>query len=190
MRAIDAQHYWIAARFERREGWDATRYPFNLAVVRNLDELVFHPKVTFLVGENGAGKSTLIEALAVAWGFNPEGGSKNFNFGTRPSHSDLHAFVRPVRSTKRARHGYFLRAESDFNVATQIEALDEDPSGGPRIIIATHSPIILGYPDAWVYQATPKGLERVDYEDTDHYQVTRNFLNRRAVFLEALLGEE
>ena len=59
-----------------------------------------------------------------------------------------------------------------------------------RIIIATHSPIILGYPDAWVYQATPKGLERVDYEDTDHYQVTRNFLNRRAVFLEALLGEE
>jgi predicted ATPase len=133
MRAFDAKHYWIAARFERREGWDAERYPFNLPVVRNLDELVFHPKVTFLVGENGSGKSTLIEALAVAWGFNPEGGSKNFRFGTRSSHSPLHRFVRPVRSAKRARDGYFLRAESYFNLGTQIEALDE-PLGGPRII--------------------------------------------------------
>ena len=58
MRAVDAEHYWIAARFERREGWDANGYPFNLPVVRDLDELVFHPKVTFLVGENGSGKST------------------------------------------------------------------------------------------------------------------------------------
>jgi len=62
MRAVDAQHYWIAARFERREGWDETAYPFNLPVVRTIDELEFHPKVTFLVGENGSGKSTLIEA--------------------------------------------------------------------------------------------------------------------------------
>ena len=107
MRAIDAQHYWIAARFERREGWDPDRYPFNLPIVRNLDELTFHPKVTFLIGENGSGKSTLIEALAVAWGFNAEGGSKNFNFGTRASHSVLHKFVRPIRSTKRARDGFF-----------------------------------------------------------------------------------
>jgi len=116
MRAVDAQHYWIAARFERREGWDENAYPFNLPVVRNLDELELHPKVTFLVGENGSGKSTLIEALAIAWGFNAEGGTKNFSFGTRPSHSELHRFVRPIRSTKRARDGFFLRAESYFNV--------------------------------------------------------------------------
>ena len=97
MRAVDARHYWIAARFERRAGWDTNRYPFNLSVVRNLDKLTFHPKVTFLIGENGSGKSTLIEALAVAWGFNAEGGGKNFRFDTRASHSNLHEFVRPIR---------------------------------------------------------------------------------------------
>ena len=66
--------YWIEAIFERRDGWDAEAYPFNLPAVRSLDRLAFHPSVTFLVGENGSGKSTLIEALAVAWGFNAEGG--------------------------------------------------------------------------------------------------------------------
>jgi predicted ATPase len=252
MRAIDAQHYWLSARFERQDGWDPERYPFNLAVLRGLDELKFHPKVTFLVGENGSGKSTLIEALAVAWGFNPEGGGKNFNFGTRTSHSDLHRFVRTVRGVRRPKDGYFLRAESFFNVGTEIEALDREPGGPPIInsyggvslheqshgesffalldhrfrggglyildepeaalspsrqlsflarmhelvgqasqfIIATHSPIILGYPHAWIYQATPGGLERIEYEDTDHFQVTRNFLNRRETFLDVLLAED
>jgi len=244
MRAVDAQHYWIAARFERREGWDEKAYPFNLPVVRNLDELEFHPKVTFLVGENGSGKSTLIEALAVAWGFNAEGGSVNFSFGTRESHSPLHNFVRPIRSVKRAKDGFFLRAESHFNVATYVEntgvsgygdvslheqshgesffalldnrfrgeglyILDEPEAAlspnrqlsflarlhelvnqNSQFIIATHSPIILGYPDAWIYQTTPSGLERVEYEDTDHFQVTRNFLNRRQTFLDVLLAED
>jgi len=244
MRAISARHYWIGARFERREGWDETRYPFNLPVVRRLDELEFHPKVTFLVGENGSGKSTLIEALAVAWGFNPEGGSRNFSFGTRPSHSELHEFVRPIRSPRKAKDGFFLRAESYFNVATQVEALGvsgygdtplheqshgeaffalldhrlrgaglyimDEPEAAlsptrqlsflsrlhqlvrdaSQFIIATHSPIILSYPDAWIYQATAHGLERVAYEDTDHFQVTRNFLNRRQTFLEVLLSED
>ena len=244
MRAVDAQHYWIAARFERREGWEADAYPFNLPAVRHLDELVFHPKVTFLVGENGSGKSTLIEALALAWGFNAEGGSRNFNFATRASHSPLHRFVRPVRSAKKARDGYFLRAESFFNVATQVDELGVLNSYGSRslheqshgesffallehrmkgqglyimdepeaalspsrqlsflvrmhdlirarsqFIIATHSPIILGYPDAWVYQATPHGLERCEYEDTDHYSVTKAFLNRREAMLKILLAD-
>jgi len=245
MRAVDASHYWISARFERNEGWDNDAYPFNLPVVRDLDELVFHPKVTFLVGENGSGKSTLIEALAVAWGFNAEGGSRNFNFETAASHSPLHSFVRPARSTKRAKDGYFLRAESHFNVASQIDQLGAEMSYGgvslhaqshgesffslldhrfrgaglyimdepeaalspnrqlsflarmheligqqSQFIIATHSPIILGYPDAWIYQTTPRGIERVEYEDTDHYQVTRSFLNRRQVFLDALLSDD
>ncbi len=252
MRAIDAEHYWIEARFERLQGWEADRYPFNLPAVRHLDVLEFHPKVTFLVGENGSGKSTLVEALAVAWGFNAEGGSKNFNFSTRTSHSDLHRFVRPVRGVKRARDGFFLRAESYFNVGTQIEALDEEPGGPPIIasfggvslheqshgesffalldnrlggegmyifdepeaalspnrqlsflarmhelvrkrsqfIIATHSPIILGYPDAWIYRVSEHGLERVEYEDTEHFQITRGFLNRRETFLKMLLSED
>jgi predicted ATPase len=243
MRAVDAEHYWIAAHFERREGWDPDAYPFDLPVVRHLDELVFHPKVTFLVGENGSGKSTLIEALAVAWGFNAEGGSQNFNFAPRASHSQLHEFVRPIRSSKRARDGYFLRAESHFNVATQVEELGvsgygdaslheqshgesffalidnrfrgdglyilDEPEAAlspnrqlsflvrmrelieqrSQFIIASHSPIILGYPDAWIYQTTPKGLERIEYEETEHFQVTRNFLNHRPVFLDTLFKD-
>jgi hypothetical protein len=69
------------------------RYPFSLPAIRTLDSIDLHPKVTFLVGENGSGKSTLLEAMAVALGFNPEGGSRNFNFGTRDSHSELHEYL-------------------------------------------------------------------------------------------------
>lgn len=244
--------YWIEAAFERREGWDETVYPFNLPAVRSLHSLKFHPNVTFLVGENGSGKSTLIEALAVAWGFNPEGGSKNFNFATHSSHSPLNRYVRPVRAPQRPIDGYFLRAESYFNVASEIERLDEG-GAGPKIIdgyggvslhqqshgesffalfenrfrgdglyildepeaalspsrqlsflakmhelvlarsqliIATHSPILLGYPNAWIYQASDHGLDRIAYEETDHYQITRNFLNRRETMLDILLAPE
>lgn len=134
--------YWIEARFERREGWDDGAYPFNLPVVRTTETLAFHPRVTFIVGENGSGKSTLVEALAVAWGFNAEGGSKNFGFTTRGSHSPLHRYVRPVRQAARPTDGYFLRAESYFNVATEIERLDEDPWAGPKII-DTHGGVSL-----------------------------------------------
>ena len=243
MRAVDAKHFWLEARFERREGWDADAYPFNLPAVRWTETLVFHPKVTFLVGENGSGKSTLIEALAVAWGFNPEGGSTGMQFQTRGSHSPLHRFVRPVRGAARAKDGYFLRAESFFNTASYIEEvsvtgygprrlheqshgesfftlfeqrfrgkglyiLDEPEAalspnrqlsflvrlnelieGGSQFIIATHSPIILGYPDALIYRVSEHGLETVAYEDTEHVQVTRAFLNRRETMLQTLLGD-
>lgn len=237
--------YWIEAQFIRGEGWDETAYPFNLPAVRTTHSLKFHPRVTFLVGENGSGKSTLIEGLAVAWGFNAEGGSKDHQFSTRTSHSPLHRFVRPVRSTIRPHDGYFLRAESFFNVATYLEdpeirgtrygsrklheqshgesffalfdnrfvgdglyIMDEpeaalSPSrqlsflaklhdlvlARSQLIIATHSPIILGYPDAWIYQASKHGLERVEYEDTEHFEITRSFLNRRQTFLDILLEE-
>jgi len=233
--------YWIEAIFERRDGWDAEAYPFNLPAVRSLDRLVFHPSVTFLVGENGSGKSTLIEALAVAWGFNAEGGGREHWFQTRTSHSPLHRFVRPVRSPQRVQDGFFLRAESFFTTASYLEdhgadrfgdkplheqshgesffalfdnrfigdglyILDEpeaalSPSrqlsflsrlhelvnARSQLIIATHSPILRGYPNAWIYQASEHGLERVEYEDTDHYQVTRNFLTRREMMLDILL---
>lgn len=233
--------YWIEAIFERRDGWDAEAYPFNLPAVGSLDRLTFHPNVTFLVGENGSGKSTLIEALAVAWGFNAEGGGREHQFQTRTSHSPLHRFVRPVRSPQRVQDGFFLRAESFFTTASYLEdhgadrfgdkplheqshgesffalfdnrfigdglyILDEpeaalSPSrqlsflsrlhelvnARSQLIIATHSPILLGYPNAWIYQASEHGLERVEYEDTDHYQVTRNFLTRREMMLEILL---
>jgi predicted ATPase len=95
------------------------------------------PAVTFFVGENGSGKSTLIEAIAVACGFNAEGGSRNFSFATRASESDLQLYLQIIRNYYRERTGYFLRAESVFNVATQIEVMDSDPDNrgaGPPII--------------------------------------------------------
>lgn len=244
MTALD-RPYWIEALFERREGWDPTAYPFNLPAVRTLHSLKFHPNVTFLVGENGSGKSTLIEALAVAWGFNAEGGGREHQFATRNSHSPLHRFVRPVRSPQRPQDGFFLRAESFFTVASYLEdpeiravrfgsrklheqshgesffalfdnrfigdglyILDEPEAAlspnrqlsflakmhelvlaRSQLIIATHSPIILGYPNAWIYQVSEHGVERVDYEDTEHVQVTRNFLTRREMMLDILLEE-
>jgi predicted ATPase len=102
-------------------------YPFSIPAVRQLDELEIDPHVTLFAGENGSGKSTLVEAIAVAAGFNPEGGSRHVTVSTRASHSDLHSRLRLVRGTRRPRTGYFLRAESFFNVATYIEDL-RDPA--------------------------------------------------------------
>jgi len=104
------------------------RFPFCLPSVRHLDRLDLHPKVTYFVGENGSGKSTLLAALAVSLGFNAEGGSKNFNFGTRRSHSVLHEHLRFAKGFRRPKDGFFLRAESFFNVATEIENLDREPA--------------------------------------------------------------
>jgi len=220
MRAIDAKHYLLRANLLWDRVDDRNQYPYSLKAVRSLDGLEFHPKVTFLVGENGTGKSTLIEAVAVAWGFNAEGGSRNFNFSTHRAHSKLHEVIRLTRGVRRARDGFFLRAESYFNVATEIQKLDEQPAFSRKIIesygnlslhdqshgesfralmekrlggqglysldepeaalsptsqmwmlsrmhelireqsqfiIATHSPIILSYPDAWIYQIGEKG---------------------------------
>jgi predicted ATPase len=136
MRALDATHYLLAVSLLRERIPSFDEYPYSLAAVRHLNTLTFHPKVTFIVGENGSGKSTLLEALAVAWGFNPEGGSKHFNFANRPSHSELHGRLRLQRGTRRPRDGYFLRAESYFNVATEIERLDAAPGPGERLIPA------------------------------------------------------
>ena len=243
MTALD-RPYWIEARLERREGWDDTVYPFNVPAVRTTETIAFHPRVTFLVGENGSGKSTLIEALAVAWGFNAEGGSKDHHYATRASHSVLHRFVRPVRSSLKARDGYFLRAESYFTTATYLETIGATRAGqtrvheqshgesvfdlfqnrfsghglyimdepeaalspsrqlsflarlhqlvkdGSQFIIATHSPVILGYPDAWIYQTSAHGLDRVAYEDTEHYVVTKGFLEQRQTYLDVLLADD
>jgi predicted ATPase len=226
------------------------RYPFCLPAVRSLDQLDFHPKVTFFVGENGSGKSTLLEAIAVSLGFNAEGGSKNFNFGTRRSHSELHEHLRIAKGFKRPRSGFFLRAESFFNVATEIENLDAEPGlgapvinsyggrslheqshgesfltllterfggqglyildepeaalspqrqlavlsrihdlvrDGSQFVIATHSPLLMAYPDACIYQCGADGVVPVAYEDTEHFRVTRDFLMNPQRMLRGLL---
>ena len=228
-------------------------YPFCLDAVRNLSSLKLHPSVTYIVGENGSGKSTLLEAVAVAWGFNPEGGTRNFAFGTYSSHSDLHQFIRLSRGIKKPKDGFFLRAESFFNVATEIERLDDVPGFGPPIkmsyggkslhaqshgesfmslvlnrfggnglyildepeaalsptrqmallsrihqlvknnsqfIIATHSPIVMAYPDSTIYQLGSEGMKVVSYEDTEHYQITKDFLNDYKSALDILFEDE
>jgi predicted ATPase len=110
---------------KRDEGLDFESYPFSIPAIRQLSELELDSEVTLLAGENGSGKSTLIEAIAVAAGFNAEGGSRNMNFSTRASHSQLHDHVRLVRGTRTPKTGYFLRAESFFNIASYIEEIPE-----------------------------------------------------------------
>lgn len=221
-----------------------SQYPFSLPVICTLETLEFHPRVTFIVGENGTGKSTFLEAIAVAWGFNPEGGTINFNFHTRNTHSELYKYLRLVRSAQKPRDGFFLRAESFYNLATNIDELGPDliDSYGGRslhkqshgesffaafmnrfggrglyildepeaalspvrqmalvsrihdlvrqdsqFIIATHSPIIMGYPDAAILQLSAGGFETVRYEETEHYMVMKEFVNNREKMLKVLL---
>lgn len=228
------------------------RFPYSLPALLNLDRLSFHPKVTFLIGENGTGKSTLLEGLALSVGLNPEGGSRNFNFATRASHSELDACLRVAKTASLARDSYFLRAESFYNVATEIERLDREPSGprligayggrslheqshgesffalfrnrfrgrglylmdepeaalspkrqleflsilhdfcnqGAQFIIATHSPIIMAYPDARIYVLGEGGIREVPYQETDHYLITRGFLTNPQRTLKAILSDE
>jgi predicted ATPase len=129
---MNAQPYLreISLKQDRIASYDA--YPFNLPAIRKLDRLAFHADVTFIVGENGSGKSTLLEAIAAAWGFNPEGGTKNFRFATRESHSELYHYLRLVKAARRPSDGFFLRAESFFNVATSIDQIGVVDSYGGR----------------------------------------------------------
>lgn len=100
---------------------DELSYLRNIPALSGLDSLEFTRPVTFFVGENGSGKSTLLEAVAVAYGFNPEGGTRNYNFSTYDSHSELHEAIRLSKGYRKAQGGYFLRAESFYNVATKEE---------------------------------------------------------------------
>ncbi|MBA4293201.1 AAA family ATPase [bacterium] len=133
MKAPDRSDAFIReVRLDRAQVKDWGKYPYSLPMVSSLKTLKLHRGVTFLVGENGCGKSTLLEAIATAWGFNPEGGSRHFSFKTRNSHSKLHRDLRLVKTGAMPTDGYFLRAESFYNVATEIERLDEG-WGGPKI---------------------------------------------------------
>ena len=98
---------------------DPSSYLRSIESISSLDRLEFENPITFFVGENGSGKSTLLEAIAVSYGFNPEGGTKNYNFSTYDSHSDLYGAIRLSKGYRKASHGYFLRAESFYNVATK-----------------------------------------------------------------------
>ena len=220
-------------------------YIANIPIVQHLKQhtLELRKPVTIFVGENGIGKSTLIEALAVSMRFNAEGGSRNFNFKTHESHSALHEYIRVAKGRLLKEDGYFLRAESFYNVATKEEEyadlehpsekyhekshgesflalvqnqlranglymFDEPEAAlspqrqltllmeicscakqGSQFIIATHSPILLGIPDAQIISFDEGRIHNCKYEDTESYKVTEMFINNREILLERLLSE-
>lgn len=231
-------------KLTKSEDISKDEYPFNLKAIKNLKTLELHPNVTFIVGENGSGKSTLLEAIAIAYGFNAEGGSKNFTFATNETHSILYEHIKVVKGFVKPRDGYFLRAESFYNVATNIDEMGDlvkvyggkslhmqshgesfmslvmnritgegiyifdEPEAAlsptrqmalvsrihqlvkmdSQLIIATHSPIIMSYPNAIIYNIEDKYNE-IEYEKTEHYMVTKNYLNRTDMMLEKLLED-
>lgn len=118
----------------KRDGLDASAYPFSIPALHDLTELELDPRVTFLVGDNGSGKSTLVEAIAIAAKLNPEGGSRFMRLATHDSQSTLHRRMRLVKGTRRIRDGYFLRAESFFNVATRLEEMTKEPGGAGALV--------------------------------------------------------
>lgn len=123
--------YVRGLRISRRIPQDS--YLSNLPAVRCLqepNELALTKRVAFLVGENGVGKSTLMEALAIAMGFNPEGGTINFRFSTADSHSELYRYLTVIKGASRRQDGFFLRAESFYNLRLEIDRMDREPSLG------------------------------------------------------------
>jgi predicted ATPase len=110
---------------------DWTAYPFIVPAIRSLESIPIHSRICFFVGENGSGKSTLLEAIAESYGFGREGGSRNFNQETTESVQSVVPLSRALRIafSKRTGLGFYLRAESFFNVASQVERLlKDDPS--------------------------------------------------------------
>lgn len=227
------------------------QYPYNLNILKNMKELCLDEKVTFIIGENGAGKSTLIEAIAMAYGFNSEGGSINFNFSTRFSSSELYKNIKIIKTLNCPQDGYFLRSESFYNVATNIEEMDAFPAASRKIIesyggkslheqshgesflslflnrfrgngfyildepeaalsgqnqltfvsrlhelvknnsqfiIATHSPVILSYPNSTIYQIEEKGLSKIVYEETEQYKFMKLFINNYPRILREIMN--
>lgn len=226
-------------------------YIFNLNVVQNIRSLDFKKPVTFFVGENGLGKSTLIEAIATKWGFNAEGGSIHFNFHTKRTESNLNKYIKLIKGPYRPRDGYFIRSESLYNVATNMDALDSIECNAPPIseaygglslhnqshgesflsvfykrfkgnglyildepeaalspvsqlsllvrikelvdlnsqfIIATHSPILLAFPDAQIYEIKNNGIFSTKYDKTEHYLVMKSFFDDTSRSIETLLS--
>lgn len=226
-------------------------FPFNVPAFQQLERLEFHPAVTFFIGENGTGKSTLLEALAVQAGFSAEGGWKRRATEDVSPSSGLDRAVRLARGDYPS-DGWFLRAESFYNVATELEQLDKEAFcshgfvayGGKelhaqshgeaflsllnhrltgnglyffdepeaalspqrqlavltllhrlirhrsQLVIATHSPILLAYPHARIYEFSERGIHAIAYEETEHYRVTRDFLANRERMIDLLLREE
>lgn len=217
-----------------KDGDEQGNYPFDLAVVQTIDRLKFG-HVTVLAGDNGSGKSTLVEAIAVAAGFNAEGGSKNLMFRTHDTHSPLAEHLL-LRWKARPRWGWFLRAETFYGMATHIANDDHPDEGlaaifpdlhnqshgetflalahsrftgaglyifdepeaalsiqgqmelaeimtasitqGAQFIISTHSPYLMGFPGATIYEIdAQRGVEASTFDELVAVKLWREFLH-------------
>lgn len=103
----------------KKENIDKSVYPFNIKVLKDFDYLDINNAVTLFYGENGVGKSTLIEAIAIALGLNPEGGSNNMHFSNYNDYSDLYKYI-VISKFGLPKTKFFLRAESFYNTASSI----------------------------------------------------------------------
>ena len=236
--------YICEIRFDNK--LDKRSYLNDLPIIRHLSRssIKLESPVTFFVGENGTGKSTLLEGIAVAYGFNAEGGTKNFNFSTKNTHSEL---CEHLIFSKRnyPEDGFFLRAESMYNVATHIDEVDAVRSYGgvslheqshgesflavvhnrfkghglyildepeaalspmrilalmqemdwlvkndSQFIISTHSPLLMAFPGAEIFELTEDGINEVDYRETEHFRTTKEFINNPERTLHYLLDSE
>jgi predicted ATPase len=233
----------LLARVSLTEDAPTEGFPWDLPAVRDLARLRLHTGVTFLAGENGSGKSTLVEGIAVAAGFSPEGGNRNYLHGDEATVSPLHDHLR-LSWSQRPKVGWFLRAESFFNLATYIDeagldtyfgghsfhqeshgesflslalarfkpggfyvldepeaalsfqgclrllaVIDDCVTQGAQFIVATHSPVLLAYPQASIFELDPTGINARDYDDVETVQLWRSFLAEPDLFLRHLFTD-
>jgi len=227
--------------------WD--EYPFNIPPIASLDILKITSRICFFVGENGTGKSTLMEAIAAHYGFGREGGSRNFSFETTPSLRSIDSLVRALRVgfTNRTGSGFYLRAESFFNVASYVDSVGgidsyggkslHDQSHGESFIsllqhrftrsgfyvmdepeaalspqrqlsflvllhdlltnndniqflIATHSPILLAYPDAQILSFDGGHVREIGYRESQPFQLVSRFVAAPERYINALFSDK
>ncbi|ADV84593.1 AAA family ATPase [Terriglobus saanensis] len=232
---------------ERVSDWN--EYPFSVPAINSLRTLAIRERVCFFTGENGTGKSTLLEAIASHYGFGREGGNRNFRNDSTENNAAIDPLSRALRLafSVRTGAGFFLRAESFFNVATHIDEigvvssyggtslhrqshgesfftlleyrmrenglflLDEPEAalspqrqlsmlvlmhdvlrshGSAQFIISTHSPILLGFPDAQILSFDDGAIREIAYDECPPVQIVRRFTSHRKSFLEELLQDE
>jgi len=146
---------------------DAGAWPRTVPAVDQLlrDGLTLAPGVTFLVGENGSGKSTIVDALAVAYGLSPEGGTAHGQHSTRATESPL------------------------SDALTLMRTLDDLARSGGQILCATHSPVLAALPGATILEVGPWGLRPARWEDLELVGHRRSYLADPARYLRHLLDD-
>ena len=219
---------------------DRNSYIRDIKALRGIDELIFDKPITFFVGENGSGKSTLLEAIAESYGFNKEGGSRNYNFHTYDEASELSSAITLYKGFRKPEYNFFFRAETFFNVATMEEEyakgnvipeyyhreshgegflhlfnilssrkgiylmdepeaalspsrqlslfslIHEASKNGSQFIIVSHSPILLGMPDADILSFDGDSISKIRYEDTSSYRITKSFIDHKDIMVDEL----